>query len=531
MSDERAPVLIVGGGLSGLTTALFLAWRGIQPILVERHPGPSFHPRAHRVNERTMELMRAVPGLEDALVEAGPWAIEDFAMVIGATVTGPEFHRMNLAEEAEAVIDGGITPVRVSSAGQDQIEPVLLKFAKEHGADVRFGTELVSFRQDEEGVSAVVRDRTSGAETTVRADYLIAADGHRSTIREGLGIGTHGVGTLSHNINVTFESDALPRLMKGKEATLYYLRNPKFTGSYIGTHIPERGSVSFDYDPVKESPDGFDAQKCLQRVRAAFGVWNLEATIVETLPWEMASRVADRLRDGRIFIIGDAAHQMTPAGGLGGQTAMQDGYDLAWKLAAVLQNEAGPGLLDTYEEERAPVAEVTVARTVVNYLERLAPHRTDIPRDVKADNIGVTIGYRYRSRAILAEEPDDGLPTENPREPSGRPGTRGAHVVLERDGARLSTIDLSGAGFVLLAGPEGAAWTQAAGDLAAPLIAHRVGADLQDVEGRWQERYGVRPGGAVLLRPDGYIAWRSADAVAEPKAVLDGVLRRVLQRT
>src|SRR3569833_1154238 len=146
MSDEQAPVLIVGGGLSGLTTALFLAWRGVPALLVERHPGPSFHPRAHRVNERTMELMRAVPGLEAALVEAGPWAIEDFAMVIGMTVTGPEMHRLNLAEEAEAVIDASITPVRVSSAGQDQIEPVLLKFAKEHGADVRFGTSSASAR-------------------------------------------------------------------------------------------------------------------------------------------------------------------------------------------------------------------------------------------------------------------------------------------------------------------------------------------------------------------------------------------------
>jgi aklavinone 12-hydroxylase len=530
MRDEQAPVLIVGGGLAGLTTALFLAWRGVPALLVERHPGPSFHPRAHRVNERTMELMRHVPGLEQALVDAGPWAIEDFAMVIGMTVTGPEMHRMNLTEEAEAVIDASITPVPVSSAGQDQIEPVLLRFAEDLGADVRFGTELVSFEQDGSGVSAVVRDRASGSEHTVRARYLVAADGHRSGIRDRLGIGTHGVGTLSHNINVTFESDALPRFMKGKEATLYYLRNPKFTGSYIGTHIPVRGSVSFDYDPAKEPLDGFDETKCLQRVRAAFGVWNLDAKIVEILPWEMASRVADRFRSGRVFLIGDAAHQMTPAGGLGGQTAMQDGYDLAWKLAAVIAGTAGAGLLDTYEDERKPVAEVTVARTVVNYIERLAPHRTDVPRDVKADNIGVTIGYRYRSDAVLTEEPDDGLPAENPREPTGRPGTRGAHVKLKRDGVPISTIDLTGAGFVLLAGAEGEPWTEAARRLDAPLTAYRIGGDLVDVEGRWEERYGVSAEGAVLLRPDGYIAWRSVRATAEPEAVLERVLTRVLRR-
>src|SRR3569833_3426525 len=158
-------------------------------------------------------------------------------MVLGMPVTGPEMHRLNQAEEAEAGCDASFTPVRVSSAGQDQIEPVLLKFAKEHGADVRFGTELVSFSQDASGVSAVIRDRTSGSTRTVRARYLVAADGHRSAVRDELVIGTHGVGTLSHNVNVTFESDALPRYKKNKKTTRYYLRNPKFTGSYIGTHI------------------------------------------------------------------------------------------------------------------------------------------------------------------------------------------------------------------------------------------------------------------------------------------------------
>jgi aklavinone 12-hydroxylase len=530
--DQHVPVLIVGGGLAGLSTSLFLSWRGVRTLLIERHAKVSLHPRAHRVNERTMELMRAVPGVtEDLLALSGPWTPDKFALVIAETVTGPELRRIALSPET--IVTKAISPADPSTGDQSQIEPVLLEHARRHGAQDRFGAELVSLRAGDHGVLAVVADRDGGGERTILADYLVAADGHASTIRQRLGIGTHGVGTISSNMNVTFESAALPGLMAGREGILFYLQNATFTGSYISTHNPSRGTLSFDYDPAKgEKAEDFTEERCAEMVRIALGVADFPLTVIERLPWQMASQVADRFRVGRVFLAGDSAHQMTPTGGLGGQTAMQDGFDLAWKLAAVLSNEAGPDLLDTYEAERKPVAEITVARTVANYVERMAPHRTDIPREVAADNLGVEIGYRYRSRGVLAEAADDGRPTEDPNRPTGQPGTRAAHVWLTRDGGRLSTIDLFGATFVLMSGPDADAWAdamaKAAASRAVPLRVERLGSDLQDVSGTWAQCYGVGPAGAVLVRPDGYVAWRAAGAADDATTVAGQVLDTVL---
>jgi aklavinone 12-hydroxylase len=241
-------------------------------------------------------------------------------------------------------------------------------------------------------------------------------------------------------------------------------------------------------------------------------------------------------------MIGDAAHTMPPTGGLGGQTAIQDGYDIAWKLALVLQGDAGPALLETYAAERQPVAEMTVARQLANYVERMRPDRAEVARHVLEasgsplpDYMSVAFGYRYRSPAILTEALDDGAAAESPFAPSGRPGTRAPHVVFEHRGARISSLDLMGRDLVLLCGPGAGGWARAAMAIAwraaAPLAVHRIGADLIDVEGRWQSAFGVDDSGAVLLRPDGFIAWRSQRAVNAPGDVLTNVLGRVLCRT
>jgi aklavinone 12-hydroxylase len=167
----------------------------------------------------------------------------------------------------------------------------------------------------------------------VRADYLVAADGNRSPTRERLGIAQHGAGSLSHNIGMVFEAD-LEQVMRGRSLTLYYLRNPDFTGAFINTTEPNRALISVEYDPAKEEPADFETARCINLVRAAVGIADLEVKILEVSPWEMASRSAERYASGRVFLAGDAAHTMPPTGGLGGQTAMQDGYDLGWKLAS-----------------------------------------------------------------------------------------------------------------------------------------------------------------------------------------------------
>jgi aklavinone 12-hydroxylase len=542
MKTRDVPVLIVGSGLSGLTAAVMLSWRGVPVLLIERHSGTLRNPRARGVNLRSMELLR-VAGLEPDLVAAGGHSFEDFTIHIAETVTGREFQTLVPRGTARAGGEfdlSGLSPARPSMAGQDRVEPVLRRHAEALGAELSYSTELVSVEQDAQGVIARVRDLNTGEEQLVRAQYLVAADGHRSRIREWLGIGTHGYGTLSHNVAVVFEGNIEAHIGEGRFA-LYYLQNPRFTGVFINGDEPHVGVAAVEYDPTGDAAADFAHVRALRIVRDVLGVPDFAAKVLEVQTFELAAQVADEMARGRVFVIGDAAHTMPPTGGLGGQTAIQDGYDIAWKLALVLHGDAGAALLDTYAAERKPVGEMTVARQLANYVERLRPDRAEVARHVLEsagqvpDYMSVAFGYRYRSTAILTESPDDGAPAESPFAPTGRPGTRAPHVAFVHRGAKISSLDLMGRDLVLLCGPGGGGWARAGTAIAwlaaVPLVVYRVGADLLDVEGRWQSAFGVGESGSVLLRPDGFVAWRSQGAVNAPVEVLTNVLARVLCRT
>lgn len=544
MSELRVPVLVVGSGLAGLTTTVMLAWRGVAPLLVERHPGTSKNPRARGVNFRSMELLR-VAGLEPDLVAAGGQSFDDFSITIAESVTGRELQTIlprGGAGTSGAFDTRGLSPALPSAAGQDRVEPILRRHAEALGAELRYATELVAFAQDADGVTAVIRDRATGAEQRVRADYLVAADGARSPIRERLGVGVHGHGTLSHNVAVVFEGD-IERVIGARRFALYYLQNPRFTGVFVNTDEPNRAVAGIEYDPQRESPQDFDERRSLAIVRDVLGLRDFDAKILEIQTFEFSARVADRFARDRVLLVGDAAHTMPPTGGLGGQTAIQDGYDVAWKLAMVLHGEAGAALLDTYAAERQPVAELTVARQLANYVERMRPDLAERARQaVEAttsaaipDYMSVAFGYCCRSSAILTETPDDGASAESPFTPSGRPGARAPHALFNYRGTTASALDLVGRDFVLLCGPDGASWARAAAPLAAgaglPLATYRIGAELRDPDGRSFDRFGVGPSGAVLLRPDGLIAWRAHEAAPDARTALEHVLARVLCRS
>lgn len=528
MSRQDKPVLIIGAGLAGLTAATLLGWRGVSCLLVERRAATSRHPRARGVNPRSLELLRQVPGLEDDLRHAGRPGMDKFSMYIGETVTAPPIKTVLASGDFDASL---FSPAATCMAGQDRIEPVLLRHARALGVDVRFSTEVVAVAQDAHGVEVTLRDRTTGSQSIVRAAYVVAADGTRSPTRLSVGIATHG-DVISHNVSIIFETDL--GFLADRGSCLYYLQNPAFVGAFITTDDPNRGQISVEYDPARETPADYTPERCADMVRAALGLPNARVEVLDAMAWEMASRVAERVRDGRIFLAGDAAHTMPPTGGLGGQTAMQDAADLAWKLALVVKGKADPALLDTYEAERLPVARTTVARQTAQYVERMRPDRFDLVKeDPEKDYLSVAVGYRYRSAAIQDDPADTGAAAESPLVPSFRPGTRLAHIPLRRDGETISTLDLVGDGFLVIAGIRGIGWVAAAAALASagwPVVGCRLGGDLVDSDGSLAAKARLSPGGALLIRPDGFIAWRFDAGHAEPGAALEHALARALCR-
>ncbi|MFD3539874.1 FAD-dependent oxidoreductase [Streptomyces sp. NPDC058662] len=539
--DHRVPVLIVGGSLVGLCTSLFLGRHGIRHLLVEKHAGTSVHPRGRGINLRTMELFR-VAGVEARIREAASVLGDNHGILQGGSLTGDD--QEWLFEE----IDPGGALARFSPSSwclcsQNDIEPVLMSVTPTLGADLRFSTELLSFEPDERGVTARVKNRDTGEHSTVRADYLVAADGPRSPVREQLGIGQSGSGALFHNVSITFRSRGLAGIVGDRRFIVCYLTTPDADGALLPVDNEERWVFHAPWHPDSgETLDDFTDERCVEHIRRAVGAPGLDVEITGRAPWHAAERVARRYGEGRVFLAGDSAHEMSPTGAFGSNTGIQDAHNLAWKLAAVLDGSAGQGLLETYESERLPVARATSERASARSAEHSHPGYEPAPGARGGGRPGgvlsVAMGYRYNEGAVLGTDPErpvvpDGLDL------SGEPGTRAPHMWLDAGGVRKSTVDLYERSFVLLSS-EGTPWREAARSVAAQLgvrlDAYAVGAgpkaDLIARDGAdWAEVHGTTPAGAVLVRPDGFVAWRSPGAVEDAEAVLHEVLAALLHRS
>ncbi|OAR26380.1 hypothetical protein A8W25_13255 [Streptomyces sp. ERV7] len=512
-TGRRVPVLIVGGSLSGLSAALFLAAKGVECLLVEQRPGTSVHPRARLVTARSMELFRSV-GIESGVRAAGDPGPIGFVVVD----TLADEHYVPTGNHHDETLD--ISPTGMRLCDQQQLEPLVLERARELGAEVSFGTRFEGLTQDADGVTATLSetDGDGTATWTVRCDYLLAADGIRSPVREALGIGRHGPGPLGRSVSAIFDADLEP-VLKGRRAMAVIVKQ---AGAFLfarGNSESRMWQLGFPlFDGIDASPEGL-RERTRELVRVAAADPGLDVTVHSAMAWESAALVADRFRSGRVFLVGDSAHAMPPAGGFGGNTGVQDGHNLAWKLAAVLSGAAGESLLDTYDAERRPVADFTVEETLARIGQSSAESRAT-----------VQLGYGYPS--LLATVPPDGSAeesgeaalTQDPHRPTGRPGTRAAHLVLEcEDGRRISALDLFGEGFVLLTGAQGDAWDSARVPLDARepgVSVHRIvgpgarttakGPVYLDVDGTFASSYAIGPRGAVLVRPDGFIGWRTA---------------------
>lgn len=510
LSCIEVPVLVVGAGPTGLVASLLLSHHGVESLTVERHPGTSIYPRATGINARTMEILRSL-GLESEVQNSA------FAVVRRpgrSRVLVDPLQDEPLAETRAEWSD--VSPSRWLSCSQDVLEPILRRAATARATgEVRFGTELAEFREDEHGILAHLVDRASGEVTRVCCQYLIAADGARSLVRAQLGIGMQGPGELGKNISIHFRAP-LRQMLARDPHFINFVANDEVMGIFVPTDGPSRWMFVLPASEPDDPPrTGFSYEQAAELVRKGAGVPDLDVDILGVMDWTMQADWAERMQKGRVFLAGDAAHRMTPAGGRGLNTGVQDVHNLCWKIGAVVHGWADPALLDTYEAERMPVSQFNTLRSMDLMIGK-------VEEDEQATR-QTDLGFVYHSAAVIG----DG---ETHAEFGGaRAGGRAPHAWTGEPSARRSLLDLFGHGFVLLTCELDRHWSAAARN-----IAWNAGIPLSactPANSDWRTRYGIRPGGAVLVRPDGHIAWLKHESCANPAAELSSVVHTIVGRT
>jgi len=557
MRRVATQVLVIGGGPVGLSTALHLDKQGVECLLIERHPTTAFHPKASYFNVRTMEILRQL-AIADEVYETAlfPTGVSFYTKLRGhklGVLSGADY-----PDHLERVLRSTASPGCVSS--QIVLEAILKRHAERgRHTTVLFNHEQIAIEQDDQGVRSMVVDRATGEEIRVEASYAIACEGVRSSTREALGRTLVGPPPFGHVINIYLEAD-LERLIDERDQALLWTATPEAPGAFIALGGDRRRyCFNTPYFPEDgERAEDFTPERCLARVRSALGTDELPVEILGVGSWVLCGQVIDRYRHGRVFFGGDTAHLNIPTGGFGFNTGMQETHNLAWKLGAVLRGEAPDTLLDTYHDERRPVAVFNVEKSrenAVNIRDTGAtfggrtPNTDEIDLDTACGRaqraeksraiarqkthflfLGQEIGYGYWDSPLVVPDGTRHYAEEHRVEnpvyvyvPNARPGARAPHcwvATAAEPTARLPIHDLFGAGFVLLThGGRGAAWARALdgpGQRGAARHYH-VGApgsraDLLDVDDVWTRCYGIAEDGAVLVRPDGHVCWRAFDA-------------------
>ena len=582
MADITTDILIIGTGPAGSATAALLASYGVDTLVVNRYRWLAHTPRAHITNQRTMEVLRDLgPEVE---AEAYMHAADQDLMgenVFCESLAGEEIGRMKSwgnhpLSRAEHLMS---SPTRMNDLPQTFMEPILFKTACSRGAQSRMSMEYLSHAQDAEGVTTTCRDRLTGKDVTIRSKFLVGADGGNSVVAEHCDLPFEGKMGVGGSMNILFRAD-LSRFVAHRPSVLYWVMQPGADVGGIGMGLVRmvrpwnEWLIVWGYDISQPAPV-VDAALATQVARQLVGDPELEIELISANTWTVNNQYATHMQKGRVFIMGDAAHRHPPSNGLGSNTSIQDGFNLAWKLAAVVKGQATPALLDSYSAERAPIAKQIVTRanqsigefgpifaalgmdggmdhakikanmdarcdpTPAAEAQRAALRQAMAFKKYEFDCHGVEMNQRYSSGAVVTDgqpQPAPNADMELHYQPTTWPGARLPHVwVFDAAGKQHSTLDICGRGqFTLLTGIGGEAWVAAAKAQAAKrgltIRTHVIGPrqGISDHTGDWARASEIADSGCLLVRPDHHVAWRSSSLTADPAADLARVLTTIL---
>lgn len=555
-SETFSDVVVIGGGPVGLSAAIALGELGVSTTLLERHATTSHHPRGHVVNARSMEIFRGWD-VADAIRAAGLPYDRNHGTAFCVQLAGRLLGTI-ISRGADPVRDAEIAsygPELKVSCPQDELEPILKRRAEQisHVA-VRFGTQATGLEQLDDGVRVSYRDE-SGQERIHRSSYVIAADGAHSRTRDWLGVSLRGQERIGSQMGVYFHAD-LWQYVQDRPYLLWWVYNLQASGVLIALDGRSRWTFNFAYDSTKESPESFTEERCVELVRAAVGDPDLDVDLRSARPWLMRAQTVERMRVGRVFLAGDAAHPLPPTGGQGMNTGISDVHNLAWKLARVLADEADAALLDTYEAERLPIATFNVEQSFRNARsmadaglggmvrndddliasldrlddEGLAALRESIERQRDHfDYHGQVYNVTYRSDAIAHRgEPVPPVDIQH-YEPVARPGSRAPHAWLDRDRTRSLLDHFVGRDFTLVTTVQaGAHWKSVLAGEPVTVVTVGPGGTVTDADRDIAALYELGEDGAVLVRPDGHVAARADTADERWTELLRGALRAAL---